>query len=132
MPNSLIKKIKLTDDQIYDLGVKAENIENPERLITVMPLALTLIAANWTGSSAPYTQTIIFSTPFTNDIAGVVGLAEQATTTQINAAKEADMTATSLTKTAITIVANGDKPVIDIPITLETVYVSDIWDGTVI
>ena len=119
MSNPLIKKIKFTDGTVYDLSVKAENIENPESLATVIPIGLTLKADSWTGSSAPYTQTIIFDTVFTHDIAGVVGLAKTATTTEIAAAKSADMIATSLTREDITIVANGNKPTVDIPITLE-------------
>lgn len=44
MSNPLIKKIQLTDGTTYDLGVRAENIENPESLANV-PASMSISAS---------------------------------------------------------------------------------------
>lgn len=71
----------------------------------------TLTAANWTGSAAPWTQTVTMD----NDVRGVVGLASGATLTEYEAAAAAGLWVSARTATTITVAAANEKPTIAIP-----------------
>lgn len=77
-----------------------------------------LRAAGWSGTSAPYTQTVPVSIVKNPAIDGYVGLAETVTTEQWNAAALARLRKTAQGNGTITITAEGDRPAIDIPITV--------------
>lgn len=77
-----------------------------------------LRAAGWSGTSAPYTQTVSVSIVKNPSIDGYVGLAETVTTEQWNAAALARLRKTAQGNGTITITAEGDRPTIDIPITV--------------
>ena len=77
-----------------------------------------LRAAGWRGTSAPYTQTVSVSIVKNPSIDGYVGLAETVTTQQWNAAALARFRKTAQGNGTITITAEGDRPAIDIPITV--------------
>ena len=77
-----------------------------------------LRAAGWSGTSAPYTQTVSVSIVKNPSIDGYVGLAENVTTEQWNAAALARLRKTAQGSGTITIAAAGVRPAIDIPITV--------------
>lgn len=79
----------------------------------------TLSAAGWTGSAAPYTQTISVS-GVTMDVTQVVeaGLADSATAEQREVARAAMLFPSDKVEAGITVTADGDKPSIDLPVTV--------------
>lgn len=78
---------------------------------------ITLTASGWVGSSAPYSQTVNVDGIDTNT-QGAVFVAESATDEQYNAAVYAILRKTAQGTNSITIKAYGEKPTIDIPLTL--------------
>ncbi len=84
-------------------------------MLSVLPL--TLDVQDWTGSSAPYSQTLTaLGVTASNNIS--VGLASTATQEQREAAYEAQLFASGQDTDEITVLADGDKPTVDIPITV--------------
>lgn len=81
---------------------------------------VTLTAANWTGDAAPYTYRAAFAIMGmrTN---GFLAVAQEATAEQREAARAALLSVTGRTPASgnyLTITADGDKPTVDIPVTL--------------
>ena len=76
-----------------------------------------ILSTTWTGSAAPYTQnvTVMDMGEYTN---ATVGLASNATAAQREAARNAMLSVTAQTTNQITITADGEKPVITIPISV--------------
>lgn len=87
----------------------------------------TLTAAGWSGSVAPFTQTVAIS-GITATMNGVVALRQTNTFDQYKAAGKAIMRPTAQGIDSITVTANGVKPGVDIPI---VVMVAD-GTGTII
>lgn len=81
------------------------------------PVYSTLLADAWDGTEAPYTQTITVEgiSAATN---GHVGLAQDATTAQRKAARDAILAVTGQSDSTLTITADGDEPSCDIPIVI--------------
>jgi hypothetical protein len=82
--------------------------------------AVTLAAAAWNGSAAPFTQTVPVS-GMTADKKTVVGLAHSATNAQYLTAAEAMLHATAQGTGSITVTAEGKAPAIDLPILVQIV-----------
>lgn len=76
-----------------------------------------LTAAGWSGSEAPYTQTVAVS-GVTADSNGTVGVSESATDAQYQSAMIAMLRKTAQADGSITVKAYGEKPTVNIPITV--------------
>ena len=74
----------------------------------------TLLASDWVGEEAPYTQEISVEGLEAGQ-GGSIGLAQNATTEQRQAAREAVITVLDQDDGSLAVVADGDKPAIDIP-----------------
>ena len=90
------------------LGQKADNS---------IPIELVLLAAGWSGSSAPYTQTITVE-QMTADHNGSIAVSQNANMDERTAAREAFLAVTGQENGKLTISADGKLPDIDIPVTL--------------
>lgn len=78
-------------------------------------LTITLPAAGWTGTAAPYSQTVNV-TGLTAGGNGDIGLAQTATAAQRAAARDAMLCVTGQAAGALTTTADGDKPTVNIPV----------------
>lgn len=87
------------------------------RAAASISVSATLAAAGWTGSAAPYTQTVAVPGLGANQN-GHTQIADGSTPAQRAAARYANMTKTAQAAGSITITADGTKPSIDIPITI--------------
>lgn len=90
-------------------------------------ITVTLTAAGWTGDAAPYTQTA--------QAAGVAAGAElvlhpnqAATAEQRAAARAALLALTGSGDGSVTVVADGTKPTIDVPVSVEVLLDSRVED----
>ena len=81
----------------------------------------TLTSAGWTGSSAPYIQTVVIS-GITAALNGSVALSQSATQAQFKAASLAALRPSAQGIDSVTIVAEGIKPTINIPIVVTAWY----------
>lgn len=88
--------------------------------LPVTEVSATLTAAGWSGSAAPFTQSVTI-TGMTANKKAIVGLPHSATGAQYAAALAALLRVTSQETDAITVTAEGDKPAIDLPILTEIV-----------
>lgn len=77
---------------------------------------VVLTAAGWTGAHAPYTQTVAVA-GLLADSFGEIGLTQGATDAQRAAARAALLSIQSQTDGAVTLIADGDKPTVDLPCT---------------
>lgn len=75
----------------------------------------TLLSSAWQGSSAPYHQTIQIS-GVTAQSNGIITVAPSATQEQREAARNAMLYILTQMAESLAIVADGDKPEIDIPV----------------
>lgn len=114
------------DERIYraitakDLGdlqdnVKALKTETEQKAAKTVERTATLTVAGWTGSEAPYTQTVAVA-GLAGDAHLIVGLAPSATAEQAEAAASALLLATGQAAGSITVSAYGEKPEAAIPI----------------
>ena len=77
----------------------------------------TLTAEGWSGSAAPYTQTLtITGIPASQDAAVIVSIAATATVDQVKACGKSMVMATAHAQNSITVSAFGNIPSVDIPI----------------
>ena len=77
-------------------------------------VAVTLTAAGWTGAAAPYAQTVAVTGLLANSY-GDIGPANSATAAQRAAYRAALIAVTAQADGSVTLVADGDKPAVDIP-----------------
>ena len=77
-------------------------------------VAVTLTAAGWTGAAAPYAQTVAVAGLLANSY-GDIGPANSATAAQRAAYRAALIAVTAQADGSVTLVADGDKPAVDIP-----------------
>lgn len=77
-------------------------------------VAVTLTAAGWTGAAAPYAQTVAVAGLLANSY-GDIGPANSATAAQRAAYRSALIAVTAQADGSVTLVADGDKPAVDIP-----------------
>lgn len=77
----------------------------------------TLSASKWTGTQAPYSQQVTVSgiSAVQN---GFVSISQSATAAQREAAREAMLSVTGQASGVLTVSADGDKPSVDIPISI--------------
>ena len=75
----------------------------------------TLLYTSWVGTEAPYTQTITV-TGLTANQNGTISIAQTATAEQRAAARDAMLTVTGQAANSLTITADGEMPVEDIPV----------------
>ena len=83
-------------------------------------VSATLTAAGWSGSAAPFTQSVTVS-GMTAARKAVVGLPHTATGAQYLAALIAQLHVTAQGTDTVTVAAEGEKPAIDLPILAEMV-----------
>lgn len=88
------------------LGNKADNS---------VSIIATLSASGWVGASAPYSQTLTVENLGAAQN-GSIGLAQNATSAQVNAAMCAFLRVSHQAESQLTIIADGVKPSIDIPV----------------
>lgn len=107
----------ITAKDLGDLqdNVKALKTETEQKAAKTAERTTTLTVAGWTGSEAPYTQTVAVS-GLTADAHLIVGLAPSATAEQAEAAANAMLLATAQAAGSITVSAYGEKPDAAIPI----------------
>ena len=82
-------------------------------------VSATLAAAGWTGEEAPFTQDI--AAPGVTADAGqniLVGAGESLTPQQYDAAAKAQLWATGKAENTVTVTAFGEKPAVDLPVTV--------------
>lgn len=91
-------------------------------------VAVTLAAAGWTGSAAPYTQTVAVAGLLANSY-GDIGPANSATAAQRAAYRAALIAVTAQADGSVTLVADGDKPAVDIPAVVRFGGVLDTGGG---
>lgn len=91
-------------------------------------VAVTLTAAGWTGAAAPYTQTVAVAGLLANSY-GDIGPANSATAAQRAAYRSALIAVTAQTDGSVTLVADGDKPAVDIPAVVRFGGVLDTGGG---
>ena len=78
--------------------------------------ATTTLSTSWSGAG-PYTQTITVS-GVTASNNGVIGIAQSATAAQREAARAAQLSVTAQSENSITVTADGQKPTVEIPVTV--------------
>lgn len=83
-------------------------------------VSATLTIAGWSGSAAPYTQSVTVSGMTANKKA-IVGLPHSATSAQYASALAALLRVTAQGADTLTVTAEGNKPTIDLPILTEIV-----------
>ena len=97
--------------------LETKSVEDAQTLLDMAPRPIAVTATlstTWTGSG-PYTQTVTVSgVTSTNNI--TVSLASTATEAQRNAARDALLSATAQATNSITVTADGDKPIVALPI----------------
>lgn len=101
---------------VLNVTNKKAYMQNPAKSIPVS-IETTLLAADWVGSSIPYTQDV-FSSSISADSQGVVTVSESATDAQFQEAAASTLRKTAQSDGRITIKAYGNKPTVDIPITI--------------
>lgn len=90
---------------------------------------VTLTAAGWTGAAAPYAQTVAVAGLLANSY-GDIGPANSATAAQRAAYRSALIAVTAQADGSVTLVADGDKPAVDIPAVVRFGGVLDTGGGS--
>lgn len=103
-----------TEDDNNPHGVTAEQVGASQKPVI---LTGTLTAEGWSGSAAPYTQTLSISgIPSSQSAAVIVSIAPTATADQVKACGKSMVLATAHALDSITVSAFGNIPSVDIPI----------------
>lgn len=95
-----------------------ETVENVLASIKSKTVSATLTAAAWVGTAAPFTQTLSIADIRDDRTNGDIGLSQSATAAQREVARDAMLCITGQSAGTLTIAADGDKPTIDIPVTV--------------
>jgi len=82
-----------------------------------VPVEGTLLASGWVGDIAPFTQEILVD-GLTADQNGTIALSQSATAEQRAEAREALMCVSAQEDGKLVVLADGEKPEIDLPITI--------------
>lgn len=124
---AVVPAVRFDIDQTsaYDAAAKARARQNmgAQQAMTagsdyragVVDTVVNLTAAGWSGSAAPYTQTVSVVGLLAASKGVEVGLSDTATQTQRTAARSAMIAPTGIADGQITVVADGDVPTIDLP-----------------
>lgn len=80
-------------------------------------ISTTLLSSAWVGESAPYTQELTIES-MGADQNGTIFVANDASTQENTAASMANITVSNQEENTLTVMANGIKPEIDIPVTV--------------
>lgn len=103
-----------TEDDDNPHGVTAEQVGASQKPVI---LTGTLTAEGWSGSAAPYTQTLtITGIPASQDAAVFVSIAPTSTAAQMEVWGACMVMATGHAQNSITFSAMGDKPEADLPV----------------
>lgn len=87
----------------------------PVTATSISTSVATTLSTSWVGTSAPYTQTItVTGLGVSQD--GFIGVAQAASPAQRLAARKAILSILSQSENSLTIVCDGTKPIIEIPI----------------
>ena len=84
-------------------------------------LTATAVATDWSGDSAPYTQTIDIA-GLSGDADAIVGLDDAASAAQRAACRLARLTPTAQADGTLTLTAEGTKPAVDLPIFVRVLH----------
>lgn len=98
-----------SNSNMEKIDVALENKANLSKTISTV-----LSASEW-SSNAPYTQDIAVN-GLAAEQNGIISVSQNATNEQIEAAKNAELRVKAQADNSLTIAANGDKPVYDIPV----------------
>lgn len=99
-----------TDSNMTKIDTALGEKANSSKSVTT-----TLPYTSWVGTEAPYTQTITV-TGLTANQNGTISIAQTATAEQRAAARDAMLTVTGQAANSLTITADGEMPVEDIPV----------------
>jgi len=94
------------------------NLEDVYDELKVQSIYLVLEETEWTGSSAPYTQELS-DNKIKSESKGHIGISHNATFSQAEDSRKALIRIIDQDDGSLTIVADGEKPTEDIPITLQ-------------
>lgn len=112
----ILETIQSELDAIADeIQKNAELIETKAK--SSISCSATLSASQWTGTQAPYSQQVTVS-GISADQNGFVSISQSATAAQREAAREAMLSVTGQASGVLTVSADGDKPYVDIPISI--------------
>ncbi|MDD2569275.1 MAG: hypothetical protein PHQ49_06480 [Clostridia bacterium] len=100
------------------IPTKTSNLVNDSGFIGASSSVFgTLLAANWAGTAAPYTQ-VITVTGMTVTKNGIVGIGQAATAVQREQARAAMLSVSAQGTNTVTVMADGAKPTADVPVTV--------------
>lgn len=118
MSSALALLVAATGTNVSDADVNALATALQSILTTASKtVSVTLAAASWSGSSAPYTQAVTV-TGLGSIQNAYVQVAQSATAAQRTAARYANLSVTAQAAGSITITADGTLPTVDIPLTV--------------
>ncbi|MGN1013847.1 MAG: hypothetical protein ACI4PM_00660 [Butyricicoccus sp.] len=109
-----------TSDKNNPHDVTSEQVDG----VQTATFAATLMASQWSGTEAPYSQTVSV-TGLPAGANGCVGVATSATDEQFTAAADALLRVTAQAAGQVTIKAYGDKPAVNIPIAVSAVWATE-------
>lgn len=115
---------KPAGNENVDINVLNENMDLIDSALhkkadgqAISYLNATLLSTGWTGAEAPYTYDLTLE-GITADSDGLITVADTATDEQYQAAVTAMLRKTAQAENNLTIKAYGEKPTVDIPITV--------------
>ena len=110
-----------TDGEIEGGGISAHDVEPiAEDEVEVIEKAVVLTVSGWEGETSPYLQ-VVFVEGMTDDTDGFVFVSEGASDEQYNAAVYASLRKVAQGTDYISIKAYGERPSVDIPLTVRMV-----------
>lgn len=114
----LFAKDSLIRVLIDTVNVRAYILNGAVPRLRIVEVTAKLSHSNWSGSEAPYTQSVTIN-GMTDTTPGIARVNYQtATVAQRNEARKAMLCLTSQGTDTVTITADGEKPTVDIPIVI--------------